>query len=193
MPIISFQPLFMRLFVSINLPQDLENYLFELQTRLPQARMSLPRSFHVTLKFLGEIEDDSMYDKVVSALGSATAKCVQDQPLECVLKNRLGFFRHGKFIRVVFVDVQFPQAVFSLQEDIEKDFGRLGFAIDHNFVPHITLARIKYYEGVEFEHELIKIPVEQHGFMVDEIFLMESALSGEVAKYTVRERFTLLK
>ncbi|MFH1720479.1 MAG: 2'-5' RNA ligase family protein, partial [Patescibacteria group bacterium] len=46
----------MRLFVAINLPNEIRNYLKSIQDQLPNAKMTKPKDFHLTLQFLGDAE-----------------------------------------------------------------------------------------------------------------------------------------
>lgn len=179
----------MRLFISINPPSQIEEYVRDLQSLLPKARMSLSSGFHLTLKFLGEVHSGSRYDSIISICKAAAESFSQKQALNFQL-DKIACFKHGKIVRVVYVDLKIPEVIFPLQRFIETSLVPLGFEDENRFVPHITLARVKSHES-EFEQQLGKIKVEGLTFQVSNFSLMQSELARTGAKYTEVERFEI--
>ena len=75
----------MRLFIAIDLPENVKEYLRKLQASLPSANMSRARDFHLTLKFLGEC-GEALRGKVEEEL-----KQIHFQPFEAEL-GEIGAF-----------------------------------------------------------------------------------------------------
>src|SRR3989344_8261557 len=98
----------MRLFIAINF-NELKDYFIELQKLLPSnARLSFTKDFHLTLKFLGEIQPNNA-EKIISAL-----KNVKFHKFEAFL-NSIGIFPTENYIRVVWVGLNPEEKGIELQ------------------------------------------------------------------------------
>jgi RNA 2',3'-cyclic 3'-phosphodiesterase len=131
----------MRLFIAIRPNEQLETKVKELQTHLRQeaaeknAKLSYPKEFHLTLKFLGETNKP---EKIIAAL-----KKVRFKPFEFCIKG-IGFFPDEKRPRVVWAGIGPGQPFYELQQQIDKVLAAEGFEKDKSFHPHITLGRVKF-------------------------------------------------
>jgi len=80
----------MRLFVALDLPQEVRQKFRELiatiQKECPNARWVRPEGIHVTLKFIGYIED-----KDLDSIRAALAPIRLEAPVEIAFRG-LGFF-----------------------------------------------------------------------------------------------------
>ena len=55
----------MRLFIAINLPKEVKDYLWELKEEfreLGKFNLTAKSKYHITLKFLGEIKEDKLVE-----------------------------------------------------------------------------------------------------------------------------------
>lgn len=164
----------MRLFIAIDLPENVKEYLRKLQAGLPDAKMLLARDFHLTLKFLGEC-DEALCRKVEEQLEQ-----VDFRPLELQL-GEIGTFG-GKNPRVVLVGIKAPQELNELACEIEDRMKKLDFQPENAFIPHITLARVKSTKNPEdFLEYLKKIKIEPLKFKIENFYLFESKLSPKGA------------
>lgn len=164
----------MRLFIAIDIPENVKEYLHKLQAILPDAKMLLARDFHLTLKFLGEC-DEALCRKVEEKL-----KGVDFQPFEAEL-GEIGTFG-GKNPNVIWVGIKAPQELNKLARALSND----------NFVPHVTLARIKFIKNPEiFLDQLKKIKIESIKFKVEKFYLFESRLSSAGAEHIKLAEFGL--
>jgi 2'-5' RNA ligase len=166
----------MRLFIAIDLPENVKAYLSELQSKLPQAQMSLTRDFHLTLKFLGECDRDEMRE-VAQELDQ-----IKVPPLKAKL-SQIGTF--GGFPpKVVWIRLDVPQFLFDTAREIEKKMVTLGFKEENRFVPHLTLCRVKSVQNPQkFLDALKLIKVEPMEFTTSQFHLVESHLSSSGAVY----------
>lgn len=170
----------MRLFIAIDLPDFLKNYLRTLQDFLPEGEIAKTRDFHITLKFLGSC-DASMREKVEDALSHPMANGEKFTPCEASL-GKIEVFDE-KTPRVVLVSVNAPKPLLALAAKIEKAVSRLGFKKENlGFVPHITLARVKFVKDPQrFIEQLKRIQVQPLTFKIASYCLFESRLSSNGA------------
>lgn len=174
----------MRLFIAIDLPDSVKEYLRKLQNALPEAKMSKTHDFHLTLKFLGSC-DSNLKKKI-----EETLKGVNFQPFEAKL-TEIGVFG-GRNPRVIWIGIQVPEWLSETVAEIEKRISKMGFLPagrqtkkENRFVPHITLARIKFIQdSKKFLEELKKNKIEQLKFPVEKFYLFESQLSPKGAVHT---------
>lgn len=110
----------------------------------PRARPTHVADLHLTLHFLGQVEDAQLE----SLLGLGRDQRVD--PFELVL-DRIG---HWPRPRVLWVGPsEIPLALIELHRELGKGLTQLGFELDPRpFAPHVTLARkvARPPEGLEF-------------------------------------------
>ena len=168
----------MRLFIAIELPEELNNKISELKKKLDTeyAKTTLTRENHLTVKFLGEVED-SKIDEIKESL-----KKVEFNSYKARL-NEIGVFPNEDYIRVVWVGVKPAEETIQLKEkidDVLKDFKD-----DFEFHPHITLARVKFIKDKPKFKELVKsLKIEDSEFDVKEFKLIKSELTPEGPVYS---------
>lgn len=167
----------MRVFIAVE-PEELSGYFRQLQQLLPEAKATFPKKFHLTLKFLGEVEE--------SKLGEIKEKLnqVDFQPFRMKLGG-MGVFPSETFIRVVWVGLEDREKISQLQQQVEESLEGM-FKKDSRFHPHITLARIKFIEDEkkeDFIKKIKEIQVEQKEVEVKSFKLIKSTLTGEGPVY----------
>ncbi len=94
-------------------------------------------NLHLTLKFLGEINEHS-YKRIVESLEPTLREF---SSFEVEIKGT-GFFPSISNLRVIWVGLNAPEIVY-IQKEIEDTINSMGFAEDKKFVPHLTVSRIK--------------------------------------------------
>ncbi len=169
----------MRLFIAVDF-NELKDYFTELQKQLPEAKSTLPKDFHLTLKFLGEVED-SRVEKIREAL-----RKIKFKPFEAKVTN-IGYFTPD-FLKVVFVDVD--NAISKLQSEIDTKLEAM-FKKEANFHPHLTIARIKFVKDKKgYIEALNKIKTDEKKVKIDSFQLIKSTLAPEGPIYEVVEEFS---
>ena len=184
----------MRLFVSVDLPEELATAISHLQDEFTAAsglNFTDPRQAHTTLKFLGEVGDSR-----VSELERELAAAVDDAGVEpfTVRCGGLGVFPSLEYISVVWLGVEKgADELTRLHEAIEARTTAMGFdAEDHEFTPHVTLARMEHAGGKERVQELVTERDPTIGeATVEEIRLTESTLTDAGPIYSTVESFSL--
>lgn len=176
-----------RLFAALPLPPEIRTRLTLLQGGLPGARWTRPENFHITLRFIGEV-DARTADDVASALDA-----VQAAPFDVVLKG-CGVFGKDK-PRSLWVGVAPNPDLNRLAAKIERACQTIGLPPDgRKFAPHVTLARIN---GVP--PEKIRAYVEEHAlfetppFRVEAFGLYSSRLGQDGSTYTLEVSYPLTR
>ncbi|MFB6173057.1 MAG: RNA 2',3'-cyclic phosphodiesterase [Halobacteriales archaeon] len=176
----------MRLFVSVDLPDGFASAVAAIQDELRGAsglNVTDPTQAHVTLKFLGEVEEARL-EEVEDALEAA----VEDAgvaPFEATYGG-LGAFPSEEYIRVVWLGVrEGTEALTRLQEAIEERTLALGFEpADHEFTPHVTLARMDHAGGKALVQEVLREHDPTAGTTrVEAVRLTESVLGPDGPTY----------
>ncbi|MDH7500824.1 MAG: RNA 2',3'-cyclic phosphodiesterase [candidate division NC10 bacterium] len=184
-----------RCFVAVNLPPELKGRLAELEAQLKEARADVnwvkPESIHLTLKFLGEVEEERI-PQIKRAIqeGSEGAG-----PLMLSLAG-MGAFPHLRSPRVIWVGVGGEQErLCELQERLERAMERIGFPREGRpFSPHITLGRMRSGRGSPALMDLVsrKADLKVGTVRAESIELMQSRLHPAGASYSVIESFPLM-
>ena len=159
----------MRLFIAINF-DEIKYYFVELQKLLPNAKLSLANAFHITLKFLGEVEPNKV-EVIVNTL-----KKVKFDPFNVFLDS-IGVFPTENYIRVVWIGINPEKKVMELQKIMDESL-KGSFKKEKDFKAHITLARVKYLENKkEFIEQLKNLKVESIKIEVKDFRLVKSTLT----------------
>lgn len=126
-----------RLFVGLALPETLGKRLAMLAGGVREARWLDIENLHLTLRFIGETEEDTLAE-INRALEQVRAGGF-DMTLSGV-----GHFQSRKRVHALWVGTEPNPALTDLHARIAAALMRAGCAPDRRrFTPHITLARIK--------------------------------------------------
>ena len=184
----------MRLFVSIDLPDEFADEVEQVQEHFADASglsFTDPEQAHVTVKFLGEVNRGQL-PRVKNALRRAVGEAGVE-PFEATYEG-LGVFPSLGYIQVVWLGVsEGGEEMTSLHEAVEDEVTKLGFdPEDHDFTPHVTLARMEHAGGKELVQENVEELEPTVGTTeVGEIRLTESELTAEGPEYSTVESYSL--
>ena len=172
----------MRLFIAIDF-NELKDYFLELQKLLPKnAKLSLTKSFHLTLKFLGEVQPNNV-EKIIENLQN-----IKFQQFNVFLDS-IGIFPTENYIRVVWIGLQPEEKVLGLQKSVDDCLKGL-FKKEKDFKAHITLARVKFPEDKKaFVEELKRIKVDNKKIEIKDFRLVKSTLTPKGPIYEDVEVF----
>jgi RNA 2',3'-cyclic 3'-phosphodiesterase len=131
-----------RLFTGIEIPAEIGLALSSFRGGIPGARWVEPDNYHITLRFIGDI-DERMADDVTSILGERR----QRNPLAITIDG-LDSFGGGK-PRAVFARTSGNGELNELQGEQERLLRQVGLPPEtRKFTPHITLARLKHVSPI---------------------------------------------
>jgi 2'-5' RNA ligase len=125
-----------RIFTGVEIPAEVVQSLSLLRGGIPGARWIDPENYHLTLRFIGDV-DHAVARDVMQVLGA-----VERRPFEIAL-NGLEHFG-GKKPRAVIATVAANGRLVELQAEHERILQRIGLPPEQRkFTPHVTLARLR--------------------------------------------------
>ena len=125
-----------RLFTGIEIPEPLARELALIRGGLSGARWVEPENFHITLRFLGDIDQGLAREAYLELWR------VRREPVQITL-GELSFFG-GERPRSLIIKVQPSDDLMELQAEHERIMRRIGLAPEtRRFTPHVTLARLR--------------------------------------------------
>jgi len=169
----------LRLFVAIELPESIRQRLALLCGGVPGARWLSPETMHLTLRFIGEVQE--------AALGDIDdALCDIRAPGFEVALDGIGNFGNSGKPRAIWAGVARNPALQHLHGKIESALVRAGLPPEgRKFTPHVTLARVKSGRaGRVGEYVAAHNPFQAGPFKVAGFTLFSSFLSHSGAIHT---------
>ena len=176
----------LRLFVAIELPEATRRRLAALARPLPGAAWVRAESMHLTLNFIGEIDEGLAADIDIELAR------ISLPAFELALAG-LDQFESRARVRALWVGVERAPALLGLQARVEAALKRAGAAPEaRRFTPHVTLAR---FRDVPI-HKVAPFISSRNAFRdgpiaVEEFALMSSKLGHHGSTYTAERRYPL--
>jgi RNA 2',3'-cyclic 3'-phosphodiesterase len=176
-----------RTFIAFELPEEVRSCLAEvvigLRLKSPGVKWVQPDGLHVTLKFLGSIDEG-----LVPGLSQGLAAVASAHPVLHASLSRLGAFPDPKRPRVIWAGLDGDTRVMA---DIAREVDRLcaSFGMEPEkrpFRAHITIGRLKIPSVVDLAQE-VRVSV----FPIEHIVLYKSELTPSGARYSVLHRSVL--
>lgn len=184
----------MRLFVAVDLPDDLKRKVHEtlapLRERGFPVRWLEPDTFHLTLKFLGEVrpEEKGAHGEVLRRVASGY------RPVDVGL-GEPGAFPSLRRPGVLWVGVDATPQLRALKHDLEHGYASLGIERETRaFRPHVTVGRAEEeanageFRGLESAARSLDVGAS---FTTGGLQIMRSHLSPDGATYSVEETVSL--
>ncbi len=172
----------MRLFIGLALPDDLATQLADLQgspirATWPGARWVERRNLHLTLRFIGEVDEVTAGD-IHDALALMAVP-----PLDLTVDG-LGWFGQSR-PTILWAGVDRNPVLMQLQAHIDRSMDRAGLPRDRRkFTPHITLAHMRDTPLPVVQHFIAAhSPLRLTPVMVDGVTLFRSHLGRHGAEY----------
>lgn len=175
-----------RLFIAIDLPSDRHVALSSLRDENLAARWTSPEQYHLTVRFLGDVDDETTQELKERLEGI-------DLPSFLLAGEQIGVFPSRRKPRVLVAHVNEEAGLMALHSELNDATREMGFADDRKpFNPHITVARFKSASPREVrtylkEHDRFSI----EPFAVESFRLYKSELGSEGAVHTVLQEYPL--
>lgn len=195
----------MRLFVALDLREDVRQAIRDLLGRFepagPAARWVRPEGMHITLKFIGHV-DEAKLGPIRHALEAVDSP----QPVDLRFRG-VGFFPNERRPRVIWCGIEASKNLPRLASDVENALEPIGIPPEsREFVPHLTLGRFnppervpaKTPKVVPMTTELVRmakeLESEEFGSAREtEFHLFESVLHRSGAEYRKLESYRFVK
>lgn len=182
-----------RTFIAIKITDSIRERIGEFQSRLRQPRGNVkwirPKSIHITLKFLGDVEVErieeisQVVEKAVDGVGSFT-----------ISVGGVGAFPNERRPRVLWIGVDEGGDILSdLASRIDMALSQLGFEKEkRKYSAHLTIGRVRSPKGIESTIKtMYSEGFKAESFEVSEIDVMKSQLLPTGAVYTVLHKIKL--
>lgn len=176
-----------RLFVGLAMPDVIREQLALLHDGLPGARWVDPDNYHLTLRFIGEVDryDAADIDSMLQGIDSVGF----DLSL-----TGLDTFGQGRKTRALFAKAEAAPGLTHLQSKVESAVVRAGHPPEpRKFSPHVTLARFRGVHPGRVETFIVRHGLFRAGpIAVDRFVLFESHMGKggsvyeELADYPLR-------
>lgn len=179
---------FIRTFVAVEIPADFKDAAMNIQDDLQRFKCRVAwtkaAGMHLTLKFLGDTEP-GLVDELGDAFADVASNC---KPFVLSL-NEPGVFGGG-IPRVLWLGLDAPDELFSLQKELDREASKFGFPRENRkFHPHLTLGRVKDHRGTEeMVDRFKKMQPERKVFRAEGIVFFRSDLQPTGAVYTPLKR-----
>ncbi|MBE0408523.1 MAG: RNA 2',3'-cyclic phosphodiesterase [Anaerolineales bacterium] len=189
-----------RAFIAIDLPPDIQECVGKISGELKEQLRNLPvrwvplQNVHLTLKFLGDVSLKNL--EVLTELISQVASGYQAFEISV---GGIGAYPNIRKPRVIWIGLEGPDELNSLQHGIEVETTRLGYAREERpFSSHLTLSRVsRNANSVEIRQISNLLANYSVGFLgvanVSEVHLLKSELKPGGAIYTHIYSASLIK
>ncbi len=174
-----------RLFVGLEIPREVGQTLSLLRGGLPGARWIDPENYHITLRFIGDI-DDRLAHEIALLLDGVKRRSFE------VRFGELSAFG-GRKPRAIVVGVEPIQPLVELQSELERLMQRLGLEPEgRKFTPHVTLARLRDVSSRDVADYLsTRGPLFDASFRVSRFVLFSARASVGGGPYVVEADYPL--
>ena len=172
----------MRVFISIDMPEDLKKEIGKIQDKLPKfvGKKTEFENLHLTLKFLGEIDEEKA-EEIKKKLEE-----IKFEKFDVEIKE-IGVFSE-KFIRIIWLYLDNCE---KLQKQVDENLNDL-FESEKRFMSHLTIARVKKIDNkYEFLKKLKELKIPRIKFKVENFKLKKSTLKEHGPVYETLEKYNL--
>ncbi len=182
-----------RSFIAVDIPEavreNLDGLLGKLKTNQADVKWVKSKSIHITLKFLGDVEEMQL-PQIKEIMGNV-AKNIQ--PFTVSIEGT-GAFPNDRRPRVLWVGVRKgSETLIRLAADIDSQLAAIGFEREkQSYSPHLTLGRVRSPKKIDSVIDMMHSMTFHAGeFLNENILLMKSDLRPDGAVYTVMEKIKL--
>lgn len=180
-----------RAFIALELPEKIIKDLGRIQKKLQKLKVKGswvdPQNFHLTLVFLGCVEQRKL-NSIKNTINLSVSK---KSPIELSL-GRLNCFPSANRTQALYFGLKRNQALNCLTHELRERLQQRQIWFDQKpFLAHLTLARFRSPQNLTKIVDLISLPETQ--FIVSKITLFQSTLSRSGPIHNPLEYFRLSK
>jgi len=174
-----------RLFTALEIPSEIVQSMARVRGGLPGARWVEPENYHLTLRFIGDV-DDALAEEIADLLSTV------ERPAFELRIDGLDSFG-GRRPRAVVAAVPAVTELVELQADHERIMQRVGLEPDRKYKPHVTLARLRDTSSRQVADFLsVRQPFRSPPFSVSRFVLFSSRASVGGGPYVVEAEYPLV-
>ena len=143
--------------------------------------------FHITLKFLGDVEESEL-----NGIKDVLEKFAADKKNLKLTLEGFGAFYRDKKPKVLWAGFKYDSRLIEYQKELERELNKIGFPAERRkFSPHITLCRVKEGSDKKVLARFENHKFNERAFTADEILLFRSRLLAKGSQYEILERYNL--
>ena len=186
MHLLSKEGLMKRIFIGVLLPENLRKSLLSLQAGLSGVRLIPMENMHLTLRFVGLINELEIRDL------DKTLSSIEFEEFPMCLEG-VGVFPFKGAAKTLWVGLSTNKALIRFQALIEKKCRSVGLQADsRNYHPHITLGRVRYLRQNEISNWLSTYQsFKSDDFLLDQFQLIHSILNSSGSVYNCISTYKL--
>ncbi|MFH1248051.1 MAG: RNA 2',3'-cyclic phosphodiesterase [Candidatus Omnitrophota bacterium] len=169
----------MRTFIAVELPQNIQEYLAQVQERFKSSGADIkwvkPDNCHLTLKFLGETDLTTM-DRIIYVM----EKVVDKYAYFMAQTSGLGAFGGLNSPRIIWIGIgRGAQVVELIQKKLDEELNAIGIPAETRpFSCHVSIGRVRGKLNLRNLSEKIRYStLEPQQFRVEKIILFKSTLT----------------
>lgn len=183
----------MRTFLAIEIEDYIKNKISETQHMIEEKDSAKIKyveteNIHLTLKFFGEI-DEKQLNEIIEIIDKTIEKYGK-YPLKIV---NVGAFPNIYRPRVIWTGIKDKNITSNLIKELDTEFNKIGFKKEKEYIPHITIGRVKDVSDKEKLSDTLKLLKKRyHGKMeVKKICIKSSKLTPDGPIYKNIKEFEL--
>lgn len=131
-----------RSFLAIEVDENLIPQILDVEKEFKKTDTKIKyvpaENMHLTLKFFGNIDEEMIDD-----IGDAVERVILRYGSFDLDIENCGSFPNQKVIKVIWLGLREGSPITQLQKDLDKEFKKLGFKKERNFISHLTIGRVK--------------------------------------------------
>ena len=175
-----------RAFIAIDVDEKTRVSIAKIQRELSESNVNLrnvdPANLHITMKFLGEVDNNTI-DNIKTSLNDIASNF----SLFRTSIEGLGVFPSLNYIRVLWAGVGVgSDNIINICQKIDKELTQFGFKKEKDYTPHVTVSRIKSAKNKSYLLKLVENNRKTFfsEFDVTSIVLKESKLTPKGPIYS---------
>ncbi|MDO5851879.1 MAG: RNA 2',3'-cyclic phosphodiesterase [Methanobacteriaceae archaeon] len=139
----------MRSFLAIEIKSELKEDILNIQKEFLDENSRIKfvekENLHLTLKFFGDINDKKI--KEIESIITHTLSNYNSFQLNL---EKIGVFPNKKHPKVIWIGTHtIDNVLVKLIKELDKEFNNIGFQKEKSYIPHLTIARVKYIDNKE--------------------------------------------
>ncbi len=178
------------MFIGLPLNDGLKNYISGIISDIDPSRKYTwepPEKWHITLKFLGDVEDSKLTD-----LSKSLELAILDFSNFLIKVNQLGCFGGRHNPKILWAGAVSDEKLMKLSEKVFDVCDKSGFAPEERkFHPHITLLRVKKELELSFIEKFLNFKVIPQQFLCEKIIIYKSLLTRTGSVYSAVKTYNL--
>ncbi len=179
-----------RLFVALKIPFEVKETLLntckDLSGNPEKFRWETPGKIHLTLKFIGEVDED-LLDPIKEELDFVE----NYHSFNCSV-TKFDFFFRFKEPKILWAGLKTDGSIYELVNELNSKLEKFSIPVEkRKFKPHLTMLRIKKHPGEKFIQDFRNYRFDDFTFTSNEVALIQSQLLPTGAKYTEIKKYNL--